>query len=107
MWAALTEPDSLGRWLARTVALELVPGGAFELTIGVAARVREVEPERVLELDWRFADEDPSVVRFELAADGEGTLLVLDHQRIDARFGMTYISRWTGALARLRREVAT
>ena len=107
VWAALTEPDSIGRWLARSVALELAPGGAFELAIGVAARVREVVPERVLELDWRFADEDPSIVRFELAADGEGTLLVLDHHHIDARFGMTYISRWTSALARLQPEVAS
>ena len=27
---------------------------------------------------------DESVVRFELAADGEGTLLVLTHERIDS-----------------------
>ncbi len=106
VWAALIEPDSIGRWLARVVAIELAPGGVYELALGVAARVREVEPERVLELDWRHADEDPSVVRFELAADGGGTLLVLDHHRIDARFGMAYLSRWTRALARLEREVA-
>jgi uncharacterized protein YndB with AHSA1/START domain len=105
VWAALTEPDSLGRWLAATVAIELAPGGAFELAIGVGARVRALEPERMLELDWRFADEDPSVVRFELAADGDETLLVLDHRRIDERFGMTYISRWTSALTRFAREL--
>lgn len=105
VWAALTEPESVGRWLAPAVAVELRPGGAFELTIGVDARVREIEPERVLELDWRHADEDPSVVRVELRADGDGTLLSLDHHRIDERFGMTYISRWTGALARFGREV--
>ena len=105
VWAALTEPDSVGRWLAAAVAIELAPGGAFELAIGVDASVREVEPERLLELDWRFAEEDPSVVRFELAADGDGTLLVLDHRRIDERFGMTYMSRWTGALTRFAREL--
>lgn len=105
VWAALTEPDSLERWLAATVAIELAPGGAFELTIGVDARVRALEPERLLELDWRFADEDPSVVRFELAADGDGTVLVLDHRRIEERFGMAYASRWTSALTRLAREL--
>jgi len=105
VWAALTEADSLGRWLAATVAIELAPGGAFELANGVDARVRALEPERVLELDWRFADEDPSVVRFELAADGDATLLTLDHRRIDERFGMAYISRWTSALTRFAREL--
>jgi uncharacterized protein YndB with AHSA1/START domain len=105
VWAALTEPDSIGRWLGRTAAIDLSAGGAFALASGVDARVREVEPERVLELDWRFAGEAPSVVRFELAAEGDGTLLMLDHRRIDERFGMAYVSRWTSALARFAREV--
>lgn len=105
VWAALTDTDSVARWLAPAVALELRPGGAFALANGVDARVREVEPERVLELDWRFADEDPSIVRFELAADGDGTLLSLDHQQIDERFGMTYISRWGSVLVRFGTEV--
>lgn len=106
VWATLTEPGSIARWLAPTVALDLTPGGAFELAIGVAARVRVVEPERVLELDWRVAGEDPSVVRFELTADGDGTLLTLDHRRIDERFGMTYISRWSRTLARFGAQIA-
>jgi hypothetical protein len=54
----------------------------------------------VLELDWRIEREEPSIVRFELAADGDGTLLVLDHRRIDERFGMLYIARWERAIAR-------
>lgn len=106
VWAALTEPDSIGRWLGPAIAVQLRPGGAFTLTTGVDARVREIEAERTLELDWRFAGEDPSVVRLELRADGDGTLLSLDHRQIDERFGMTYMSRWTGALARFGRELA-
>jgi uncharacterized protein YndB with AHSA1/START domain len=106
VWAALTEPGSVARWLAPAVALELVPGGAFALAIGVDGRVREVEPARVLELDWSFGDEDPSIVRFELAADGDGTLLTLDHHRIDERFGMTYMARWSAALRRFARELS-
>jgi len=41
---------------------------------------------------WAALTEPESLER-RLAADGEGTLLVLDHRRIDERFGMTYISR--------------
>ncbi|MEA2149364.1 MAG: hypothetical protein QOD69_1194, partial [Solirubrobacteraceae bacterium] len=101
VWAALTEPGSIGRWLAPATAVEIAPGGAFTLSNGVDARVLAVEPERVLELDWRFAGEDRSVVRFELRAEAGGTVLVLEHGRIEAPLGMTYISRWGGALDRL------
>jgi uncharacterized protein YndB with AHSA1/START domain len=102
VWAALTDEDSIGRWLAGVVDVELVPGGAFVLANGVDARVVEVEPERVLELDWRVGGEDPSVVRFELEADERGgTVLALGHARIEAPLGMTYISRWSRALDRI------
>ena len=110
VWSALTEPDSMARWLARPRSVELSPGGALELELRdagvIAAAVRELEPGRVLELDWRYESEDLSIVRFELAADGDGTLLVLDHRRIDEPVGMAYITRWSRALERLDRELA-
>jgi uncharacterized protein YndB with AHSA1/START domain len=111
VWGALTEPDSLARWLARPLDVELVAGGAFVLELPggggqIDARVRTVQDGRVLELDWGHADEARSVVRFELHADGDGTLLTLDHRRIDEPVGMAYISRWTNALDRLDRELA-
>jgi hypothetical protein len=59
----------------------------------------------VLELDWRYADEDASVVRFELAEDGDGTVLVLDHRQIDEVVGMAYMTRWSGLFTRLDREL--
>ena len=104
MWAALTEPESLGRWLGRAGRIELSPGGAFEIEVGPAgldARVREVEPGRVLELDWCYGSEEPSLLRFELAREGEGTVLVLDHRQIEEPVGMAYMSRWTVSLGRL------
>lgn len=85
VWKALTEPDSVARWLA--------PG--FDL------RPTVVEVGRVLELDWRPPGEPPSLVRFELAADGEGTVLVLDHSRINEQYGMRSMARWFSALERI------
>ena len=72
----------------------------------VECRVREIEPGRMLELDWRYGDEEPSIVRFELSEDGEETVLVLEHSRIDEPLGMVYIARWTGAVERLGARVA-
>jgi uncharacterized protein YndB with AHSA1/START domain len=85
VWRALTEPESLARWLR--------PG----FDVPQAA----LEPGRVLELDWRPPGEEPSVVRIEVTPDGDGTLLVLDHTRIEAARGMGAIGFWTGAVSRL------
>ena len=110
VWRVLTEPASIARWLATPVDVELASGGAFELALGnggrIDARVREVVHERVLELDWRHGGEERSVVRFELRPEDGGTVLVLDHGRIEAPLGMTYISRWGRMLDRLDAEVA-
>jgi uncharacterized protein YndB with AHSA1/START domain len=85
VWRALTEPHVVARWLK--------PG--FDVPQA------ELEPGRVLELDWRPPGEEPSVVRIELTPDGDGTLLVLDHARIEATRGMGAIGFWTVAVSRL------
>ena len=73
------------RWLAPPHGVEL----------------RTVEPERVLELDWSPPGEQTSLVRVELASDGDGTKLVLDHRRIEAELGMRYMRIWNARLGRL------
>ena len=105
VWAALTDSDSLARWLAQPGELDLRRGGSFELQFQngnrINGQVRSVEPSRLLELDWAASGEEPSIVRFELSADGGGTVLVLDHRLIDARVGMRYMARWERHLGRL------
>ncbi len=87
VWSALTEPERLGRWLANVAELELRVGGRFLLVWKeddgdqrTDGRVRELDPGRVLELDWTYPGEADSVARFELRPDGDGTILVLDHR---------------------------
>ena len=84
IWHALTDPASLERWLAPP------PGGT----------VKRAEPERVLELEWSPPGEPPSQVRIELQAEGDRTVLVLEHTRIDATLGMRYMRHWANALDR-------
>lgn len=91
VWAALTEPESLRRWL----------GEADWAAVG--AQARELEPGRRLVLDWGAPGEEPSVVRLELTADERGTTLVLDHSQIEEQVGMAYLQRWTTRLDRLER----
>ena len=88
VWRALTEPESLERWLRP----------------GFPVPQRQVEHERVLELDWEPPGEEPSVVRIELTASGSGTRLVLDHERIQAVRGMGAMRFWSAALERFPLE---
>lgn len=91
VWRALTEPSSLARWF-----------GARRMP----ASVRTSQPERLLELDWRPPGEEPSLVRFEVSPDGEGTLLVLEHRLLDERLGMRLLQRWVETLARFEQALA-
>ena len=84
IWAAITEPESVARWLGRPI-----PGEA-----------RVIEPQRVLELDWRPDGEPPSVVRFDISAVEGGTRLELEHSRLDERTCMRYGAAWTRAFDR-------
>jgi uncharacterized protein YndB with AHSA1/START domain len=86
VWRALTEPASLERWLRP----------------GFPVAPREVEHERVLELDWRPPGEEPSVVRIELSPAAGGTKLVLDHARIEAVHGMQAMRFWVATLDRFQ-----
>jgi uncharacterized protein YndB with AHSA1/START domain len=107
VWAALTEPASIARWLGRPVQIEVASGGTFRLqftadeTTRLDGRIRELDPGRVLELDWSVPGELPSVVRFELAEDGDGSLLVLDHRLLEERVGQGYAHGWERHLGRL------
>jgi uncharacterized protein YndB with AHSA1/START domain len=89
VWAALTDPDSVARWLGRKI-----PG-----------EIRVAEPQRRLELAWRPDGERPSVVRFDLVSDSGGTKLVLDHAPLNDRICMRYGAAWTRAIGRLERLV--
>ena len=55
VWRALTEPESLSHWLGPPDDVD--------------ARMRTIEPGRVLEIDWTRRGESDSLVRFELASE--------------------------------------
>jgi uncharacterized protein YndB with AHSA1/START domain len=105
VWEALTDPASIRRWLDPDCELTLHIGGTLDLGNGrINGSVRAMEPERLLELDWD-TDGDRSVVRFALTMDGSGTVLVLDHERMDEPIGMAYMQQWTNAMNRFDRQV--
>ena len=95
VWAALTKPERLRRWLADGVFQEHV-GGRLELSFDdgtIEGTVREVDRPRLLEYEW-VEGEKRSIVRFQLEPADHGTLLVLDHHRLPADAAAGFGAGW-------------
>ena len=113
LWAALTDPDRLGRWLANAPRFDHEVGGRVELVFGdgsgdqhASGRILIWDEPRVLEYEWRFPGEDDSIVRFELQPQEFGTLLVLDHRQLGRASGAGYGAGWHAHLDALGRVYA-
>jgi uncharacterized protein YndB with AHSA1/START domain len=86
VWAALTERDQLTAWAPFTADRDLTQPGAATLTmidgsttVDLPAHVERAEPPRLLEYTW-----GDDLLRWELADDGDGTMLTLHHTVGDA-----------------------
>jgi uncharacterized protein YndB with AHSA1/START domain len=111
VWSALTEPERMARWLAEA-ELDLRVGGPYTLRFSdeegqtAEGEVLALEPERVLELTWKYPGEPDTVVRFELRPDGDGTLLVLDHRGLPPSAIAGYGAGWHSHLDSLDAHLA-
>jgi uncharacterized protein YndB with AHSA1/START domain len=110
LWAALTDPERLGRWLAHAPRFDREVGGQVELVFGdssgdqrASGRILTWEEPRVLEYEWQFPGEEESIVRFELQPQEFGTLLVLDHRQLGRAAGAGYGAGWHAHLDALGR----
>lgn len=120
VWAAWTDPSQMKHWMgpsdghAAEVTSDLRVGGRYRIVMhagdGQAHRVggvfREVVPMRKLVYTWAWEStpERESLVTVELAASGEGTELLVTHQRFfdrDARD--RHHAGWEVCLDRLTR----
>jgi uncharacterized protein YndB with AHSA1/START domain len=88
VWAALTDPERRGEWLALG-PIEPRPGGQAELTVADAptsqertdhnGAVRAADPPRLLEFVWTTEGGAEEPVRWELFPEADGTRLILTH----------------------------
>jgi uncharacterized protein YndB with AHSA1/START domain len=107
VWAALTEPARLSRWLADALAFDDKIGGAVDLRFGddpdqvAQGTILAFEPPRLLEYEWHWPGQTSSSVRFELSPDDGGTLLVLDHRGLPKDAATAYAAGWHAYLDRL------
>lgn len=94
VWKAITEPEELRVWCLTDARIVGRRGGTVDLVSGegrvhATGRVLEWEPPRLWEYEWNVAPDDRfprgehAVVRWELTATPEGTLLELTHRRVN------------------------
>jgi uncharacterized protein YndB with AHSA1/START domain len=109
VWAALTEPERLGDWLA-AAEVEPGPGGTITLDFGEGGiekcRITTWDPPRVLAYEWNFLGEKPTHVSWKLVADGSATRLTLEHTLLDAGVAPDYGAGWHAHLDQLAGHLA-
>ncbi|CAM5185753.1 putative protein YndB with AHSA1/START domain OS=Castellaniella defragrans OX=75697 GN=HNR28_002634 PE=3 SV=1 [Castellaniella defragrans] len=81
VWAMLTEPQHLAKWLAPGT-IELRKGGSVRIDFAdsgtvIDSTVTDCEPQRVLEYSWSSGSQPQRPLRWELTAEPEGTQLTL------------------------------
>jgi uncharacterized protein YndB with AHSA1/START domain len=94
VWDAITDPEELKGWLMCSSAkIDGRTGGNIEMVSGLAqyhskGRILAWDPPHVLEYEWKVAavTEMPmgqdAVFRYELARQGDSTLLTVTYRRI-------------------------
>jgi uncharacterized protein YndB with AHSA1/START domain len=103
VWAALTQPASLGRWLGADVTIQPETGGTVQVRWPggeqMTGSILRCDPPRVLEYTWNEGEhEAESVVRFEVSPAGSASILVLEHRRLGPGSVVAFGAGWHGHL---------
>ena len=99
VWNAITDPDRVRRWFLPLTG-DLRPGGSFQLEGNASGEIISCEPPEHLAVTFGG---ETSLVDVRLSADGEQTLLILEHSvplsLAGSAAGALYVGPgWDGAL---------
>ena len=114
LWACLTQPERLARWLGPVYGDHRV-GGRYELRMGddvagspenAVGDILECDPPRRLLIGWEFPGEDESRVALDISPADGGALLVLEHLDLTTSTARGYGGGWHASLGQLDDHVA-
>lgn len=101
VWAAITDPQRRANWFGATV-IDGHVGGTIEIVAEgppvsreqrtIKGRILVWDPPRVLEHEWNQPVVEKSIVRYELAPEGDGTVLTFTHRGLGVKSAQGYIS---------------
>jgi uncharacterized protein YndB with AHSA1/START domain len=105
VWAYLTDPQFLVTWFSDGSVSHSV-GGEVRFDMGASGRVTAFQPPHLFEYTWNelelsrgpIAD---SLVRWELAEEGNGVRLTLTHSRLPKTEVLSHSAGWHAFLHRL------
>lgn len=115
VWSAITDPDERAQWFGET-SIDAREGGAIEMVATgpplpaerkrMTGRILVWDPPNVLEHEWKQPIVEDGVVRYELTADGDGTLLRFSHRGLGVRNASGFRSGTHAFLDRLEAHLA-
>jgi uncharacterized protein YndB with AHSA1/START domain len=110
VWSAITDPQQRQRWFGVTT-IDPREGGEIDMVaIGpplpperkrMTGRILVWDPPNVLEHEWKQPIVEDGVVRYELTADGDGTLLRFTHRGLGVRNASGFLGGTHAYLDRL------
>jgi uncharacterized protein YndB with AHSA1/START domain len=97
VWAALTVPERIADWFTH-VDMDLRVGGRYSLRFPeddyrMDGVITALEPPRLLAHTWPHETHPDSIVRYELAPDGDGCRLTLTQTAL-SREGLNSLPGW-------------
>ena len=94
VWSAITDPAEREQWFGETT-IEPREGGRIDMVATgpplpperkrMKGRILVWDPPNVLEHEWKQPIVEDGVVRYELTADGDGTILRITNRGLGAR----------------------
>lgn len=97
-WLTWTDPARLRRWLGAVEEGAAGEGATFVIRMDIDATatcfVTAWSPPRLLELTWDYTGEGRSRLQVELTAQGDRTVLRLDHGQLPADSATGYGAGW-------------
>lgn len=110
VWAAITDPAQRAAWFGKTT-IDGRAGGEIEMMPDeppahpdmkrMTGRILVWDPPHVLEHEWRQGIVEDGVVRYELRADGDGTVLTFTHRGLGVRNARGFVPGTHAFLDRL------
>ena len=111
VYDALTTLDGLSSWWTETTSGDTGPGGVIRFQIGLALKVAELDPGRLVR--WEVIDGPAewvgTTIQWDLSQDGDWTIILLKHQgwREPVEFMHHCSTKWAIHLMNLKRLAET
>jgi uncharacterized protein YndB with AHSA1/START domain len=112
VWAAITDPAERTAWFGETTIdgdrIEMLPQDppAAEEAKRMTGKILVWQPPHVFEHEWHQRIVEDSVVRYELAEDGDVTVLTFTHRGLSERNAKGFIPGTHAFLDRLAAHLA-